>query len=110
MSDVTLVTGGCGFIGKHVVHQLKLRGDQVRVLDLQIPEEPTEDVEYVAGDITPHSPPPPYRPAANRRMYDPMHRRKPMLVRPRGNALQPWCNAARSGNRAVDRSGWAAAR
>jgi dihydroflavonol-4-reductase len=55
MSDVTLVTGGCGFIGKHVVHQLKLRGDQVRVLDLQIPEEPTEDVEYVAGDITQHT-------------------------------------------------------
>jgi nucleoside-diphosphate-sugar epimerase len=38
MSDVSLVTGGLGFIGKHVVDQLVQRGDRVRVLDLRVPE------------------------------------------------------------------------
>jgi dihydroflavonol-4-reductase len=52
MSNLTLVTGGAGFIGKHVVDQLLERGDEVRVLDLQVPDIPAKDVEYIAGDIT----------------------------------------------------------
>ena len=52
MSEVSLVTGGSGFIGSHVVAQLRLRGDGVRVLDLQVAWEPIRGVEYVSGDIT----------------------------------------------------------
>ncbi|MHA7065687.1 NAD-dependent epimerase/dehydratase family protein [Azospirillum argentinense] len=36
---ITLVTGGCGFIGGHLVAALAARGERVRILDLQDPPD-----------------------------------------------------------------------
>ncbi len=44
-----LVTGGSGFIGRHVVSELAGAGAQVRVVDLQPHPDPA--VEIVSGDI-----------------------------------------------------------
>lgn len=48
---LNLVTGGCGFIGTHLVRVLKERGESVRVLDLKPPVERLADVEYQLGSI-----------------------------------------------------------
>jgi dihydroflavonol-4-reductase len=47
-----LVTGGCGFIGRHLVSQLRARGDAVRVLDLGPFEDLPDEVETIQGSIT----------------------------------------------------------
>ena len=48
----TLVTGGCGFVGQHLVATLRTKGCNVRVLDLrQPPADAPEDVHYVQGSV-----------------------------------------------------------
>lgn len=52
---LVLVTGGCGFIGRHLVSLLAARGDRVRVLDLadwpRAAEPPPPGVELRQGSI-----------------------------------------------------------
>jgi dihydroflavonol-4-reductase len=49
---LNLVTGGCGFIGRHLVEQLAARGERVRVLDLRPLDAAPQGVEQIAGSIT----------------------------------------------------------
>lgn len=50
----TLVIGGCGFIGSHVVDNLLANGCEVRVLDrrAELFRAPLENVEYVMSDLS----------------------------------------------------------
>ena len=46
-----LVTGGNGFIGRHLVSELAARGRRVRVLDLRSPVRVLPDVDYFEGSV-----------------------------------------------------------
>ena len=47
----TLVTGGSGFIGQHLVATLLAHGRRVRILDLRAPRYSATAVQYVRGSI-----------------------------------------------------------
>lgn len=55
MNMRAVVTGGCGFIGSHLVEKLVGRGDDVTVFDNSPPPEPQwlarNGVRHVAGDV-----------------------------------------------------------
>lgn len=51
MINSILITGGSGFIGTHLCSLLRKKGKRVRVLDLAMPLEPLDGVEYVRGDV-----------------------------------------------------------
>jgi dTDP-L-rhamnose 4-epimerase len=60
MGEIVLITGGAGFIGRHLTQALLDRGDRVRILDSLIEQvhptraRPTElpsDAELVVGDV-----------------------------------------------------------
>lgn len=46
-----LVTGGCGFVGRHLVDELARRGDEVRVIDVCAPPAIPAGVEYRNASI-----------------------------------------------------------
>lgn len=58
MSNSVLITGGCGFIGRHLVNELLHNNYSVCVLDSLVPQVHGEaevflddDVEHIAGDV-----------------------------------------------------------
>jgi dihydroflavonol-4-reductase len=46
---LALVTGGSGFVGRHLVEELLTQGDEVRVLDIAAPPERADEIDFVRG-------------------------------------------------------------
>ncbi|KAI9306543.1 3-beta hydroxysteroid dehydrogenase/isomerase family-domain-containing protein [Cunninghamella echinulata] len=53
MPNSYLVIGGNGFLGRHVIDQIRKRqdGSTIAVFDITKPNEPEQDVEYHVGDL-----------------------------------------------------------
>lgn len=49
--SISLVTGGSGFIGRHLVSELLARGEKVRILDRARPIKLPQAVEFISGSI-----------------------------------------------------------
>lgn len=49
---ISLVTGGSGFIGQHLVDQLLAAGERVRILDIEPPAMHRAGVDYIEGSVT----------------------------------------------------------
>ncbi len=50
----SLITGGSGFIGRHLVSALRAKGEFVRILDKAAPAGVLEGVEYLQGSVLDH--------------------------------------------------------
>jgi dihydroflavonol-4-reductase len=48
----SLVTGGCGFLGRHLVTALAARGERVRVLDTADPAGLPDEIDFIRGSVT----------------------------------------------------------
>ena len=48
---LSLVTGGSGFIGGHLVRMLAARGERVRILDIHPPAQKLDGVSWIEGSI-----------------------------------------------------------
>ncbi|MGI9417696.1 MAG: NAD-dependent epimerase/dehydratase family protein, partial [Geminicoccaceae bacterium] len=49
---ISLVTGGSGFIGRHLIDQLVAGGETVRILDLEPPAKRHADLAFIQGSVT----------------------------------------------------------
>ena len=52
MGQLSVVTGGGGFVGRHLVTSLLARGDEVRILDIAPPPSDLAAATFVKTDIT----------------------------------------------------------
>lgn len=51
MPRCVLVTGGSGYFGSILVDRARSQGDEVRILDINPPEETLDSVTYLQGDV-----------------------------------------------------------